>query len=74
MPLDGRGYGSARWHLSGGKFMLVRDKEGYTHQVDAEEAQRLIESGEAEPVAEALITRAEDTDSERAKRAERRTG
>jgi len=54
--------------------MLVRDKEGYTHQVDAEEAQRLIEAGEAEPVAEALITRAEDTDSERAKRAERRTG
>jgi hypothetical protein len=52
--------------------MRVRDKDGQIHEVKAEEAQRLIEAGEAEPVAEPPVARAENTRPERVKRAERR--
>lgn len=52
--------------------MRVRDKDGHIHEVEADEAQQLIEAGEAEPVGEPPVARAEDTTSERAERAERR--
>lgn len=52
--------------------MRVKDKEGRIHEVEADEAQRLIEAGEAEATAEPPVARAEDMRSERAKRAEKR--
>jgi hypothetical protein len=52
--------------------MRVKDKEGRAHEVAVDEAQRLIEAGEAEPVAEPPVDRAEDMRSERVKRAEKR--
>jgi hypothetical protein len=53
--------------------MRVKDRAGETFEVNAAEAQRLIEAGEAEPVAESPIARAKDADSQKAREAERRT-
>ena len=52
--------------------MYVRDKEGRTFEVEAEEAQRLVEAGTAEIVAEPPMSGKSTTTSKKAEQAERR--
>lgn len=52
--------------------MYVRGKEGRTYEVEAEEAQRLVEEGEAEIVAEPPMGGQSTTTSKKAATAERR--
>ena len=52
--------------------MYVKDKEGRRYEVEAEEAQRLVEAGEAEIVAEPPLSRASDATSKKAAGADRR--
>jgi hypothetical protein len=55
-----------------GASMHIKDQQGRIYEVDAEEAQHLVEAGDAEIIAEPPISRGATTTSKKAEQAEKR--